>query len=59
MAWKHTFAVTGTGRGAHVVKYRLLERGLILDKVTIDTNGRGLRESYLEPCVSAYVQDSG
>ena len=48
---RHTFAVPGAG--PHLVKYRPLELGLILAKVTIDAGG--LRESYLGPPASTYV----
>ncbi|PCG90667.1 Hypothetical protein PENO1_098070 [Penicillium occitanis (nom. inval.)] len=51
---QHTFAVTGAG--PHMVKYRPLKRGLILEKVTIDAGG--LRESYLGPPASTYVPGS-
>lgn len=53
---QHTFAVAGAGNGAHVVRYRLLKRELILEKVTI--NSGELRESYLGPPSSSYLEGS-
>ncbi|KAH6698170.1 hypothetical protein BKA61DRAFT_647403 [Leptodontidium sp. MPI-SDFR-AT-0119] len=48
---RHSFAVTGPG--SHVVAYRPLARGLLLEKLVVDMGG--LRDSYLGPPASSHV----